>query len=346
MERKIHSVDSITEPNQVDPTEDEEEASAFEHGILQGVRSIQIEQAMAERKIPPIKPSLKDPNSPLGPMNRILIVSTWRTGSSFLGDLIQSSPGVFYSYEPLHFIENKLTGPNWEPIPLVRSIFQCQFPSEYLIHINGKTNGSQNFMSRNRRVWEPCYRHQPLCVRPDFVRRLCSHLAIQLIKVVRLRLGLSEQLLTDFDSLKIIYLVRDPRGTMASRTNLTWCQEPPCNDVSTLCREMQEDLPLFQQLKEKYPNQYYFLKFEDLTANVEAEAEKLFNFLGLKVTLPVKVFLHTHTRAPKRNKNDPYSTSRLSRNISSEWRKKMSTSDISSISNQCSSVLSMLDYEI
>lgn len=92
----------------LDPENDE--ASAFEFGISRGVAAIQIEEAMAERKIPPLKPILNDPSAPLSTtMKRILIVSTWRTGSSFLGDLILSAPSVFYSYEPLHFIDEKFT---------------------------------------------------------------------------------------------------------------------------------------------------------------------------------------------------------------------------------------------
>lgn len=89
---------------------EEDEASAFEFGIYRGVAAIQLEQAMAERKIPPLKPILNDVNAPLSTtMKRILIVSTWRTGSSFLGDLILSAPSVFYSYEPLHFIDEEFT---------------------------------------------------------------------------------------------------------------------------------------------------------------------------------------------------------------------------------------------
>ena len=49
---------------------------------------------------------------------------------------------------------------------------------------------------------------------------------------------------------KIVYLARDPRGVMASRANLTWCQlDPACSDVRRLCADVQEDFELIERLK-------------------------------------------------------------------------------------------------
>ncbi len=327
---------------------------AYDLGISQGVSAIRIEQAMAERKVPPLKPFVNirnDPNATLLPMKRILIVSTWRTGSSFLGEVIHSAPGVFYSYEPLHFFERH-AGSKTE---LIQSIFRCRFSGDYLQHVNGLTDGGQDFMRRNRRVWEACHHERSLCYRPDFVGQLCTYFPIQLIKVVRLRVRELAPLLEDTSSdWKIVYLARDPRGVMASRANLTWCKDSDCGDVHRLCGDIQEDLEWIERLTTRHPDTYYMLKFEDLTANVERETEKLFRFLGLSVTVPVKVFLSTHTRTSStavdnkiaRRKNDPFSTSRQSKSVASEWRTKLSTKEISAITGVCTHVLKMLDYTV
>ena len=256
--------------------------SPFNVGLFQGVGSVQIELAMAERRIPPLKPKINDPDAPLPPMKRIMIVSTWRTGSSFLGDLIQSAPGVFYSFEPLHFIdeESKIEDER-ASIQLLRSIFQCQFPADYLHHINGKNESSQVFMSTNHRVWEACRHDRSLCARPDFVHRLCTHFPVQLIKVVRLPLSFSRQLM-DLN-VKIVFLVRDPRGVMASRANLTWCSHSSCSQASQLCLQMEEDLKSYEQLRNLYPEHFYLLRFEDLSTDVDLETAKLFDFLGTRI---------------------------------------------------------------
>ena len=309
---------------------------------------------MAERKVPPLIPFVNvntDPNATLPPMKRILIVSTWRTGSSFLGEVIHSAPGVFYSYEPLHFFDRH-PGSKTE---LIQSIFNCKFTGDYLRHVNGLTDGGQDFMRRNRRVWEACHHERTLCYRPDFVGQLCTYFPIQLIKVVRLRVKELAPLLEDISKdWKIVYLARDPRGIMASRANLTWCRpDPACGDVRRLCTDVQEDLDWIGRLKIQYPDTYCMLKFEDLTANVEEETGKLFRFLGLSVTVPVKVFLSTHTRSSgspvdkvSARKNDPFSTSRQSKSVASEWRTKLSSSDIGAITNVCANILKKLDYAI
>ena len=327
----------------------------FEMALLQGVSSIQIEQAMAEHKIPPLKPTLRDVSEPIDP-KRILIVSTWRTGSSFLGELIHSAPGVFYSYEPLHFMEGK----NGRSMDLIQSIFNCEFSTDYLRHVNGLTQNGQEFMSRNRRVWEACNRVKgsSLCARKEFVSRLCTHFPIQLIKVVRLRMEHLNE--ASIKGLKVVYLARDPRGIYASRLNLTWCQnDPHCSQVSNLCSDVDRDSERMQQLSRQWPDRFYLLRFEDLSLNVKKETEKLFQFLQMPVSLTVKVFLNTHTlgssssssrrnksaeAAANHNSNNPFSTSRLSTSVAHQWRSKLSEEEISVINSECSSVLSRLNY--
>jgi hypothetical protein len=82
---------------------------------------------------------------------RILIVSTWRSGSSFLGQLIASSPGVFYSFEPMA-----------KHVPF---LFRCHFPDDYIRFINGT-----NHVKLNRRIWNECQYHER---RPCATNRKC-----------------------------------------------------------------------------------------------------------------------------------------------------------------------------
>ena len=39
---------------------------------------------------------------------KVIEVAAWRTGSSFLGELISQYPETFYSYEPLHLFSGKV----------------------------------------------------------------------------------------------------------------------------------------------------------------------------------------------------------------------------------------------
>ena len=116
-----------------------------------------MELAMANHKLPPLRPVVLDANAPLPVIKRILIASTWRTGSSFVGDLIRSSPGAFYSFEPLHFVD---ADARIESIPalsrslrLLQSLYQCRFPADYLRHINGQVSRHLNWFSFQWHCW-------------------------------------------------------------------------------------------------------------------------------------------------------------------------------------------------
>ena len=63
------------------------------------------------------------------------------------------------------------------------------------------------------------------CFIPEFYSATCSLFPIRVIKTVRLRVSVVEDLLRDPDigsNLKVVMLVRDPRGLMNSRATLTW----------------------------------------------------------------------------------------------------------------------------
>lgn len=127
-----------------------------------------------------------------------MIVATWRSGSSFIGQLIQSSPGVFYSYEPLHYFQFGL-GPliykkpiihsddvlAMKPMKYIRSIFGCRFSPNYLDHSSGFTR------AYNKRVWDICQSvdYSDLCLQSDFMEILCNQFPVHLMKTVRLGLN-------------------------------------------------------------------------------------------------------------------------------------------------------------
>ena len=46
-------------------------------------------------------------NDDIGYKN-ILILSTWRSGSTFTGDLLAHYPSTYYSYEPLYLLHKKV----------------------------------------------------------------------------------------------------------------------------------------------------------------------------------------------------------------------------------------------
>ena len=86
-------------------------------------------------------------------------------------------------------------------------------------------------------------------------------------------------------------MVRDIRAILKRcRSN---CKE--------LCDDMKNDLAVFEKLKQKRPDRYYLIKFEDVVTNPENEIKKLFEFLNLPVTTSVRMAFNSHvvTRVTK-----------------------------------------------
>ena len=65
------------------------------------------------------------------------------------------------------------------------------------------------------------------------------------MKTVRLRVKDTEKLFLDPEfgsSLKLVVLVRDPRGVMNSRSSLTWCTNKVCSDPRNMCNNLESDI--------------------------------------------------------------------------------------------------------
>ena len=86
--------------------------------------------------------------------------------------------------------------------------------------------------------------------------RFCPLFPFQSIKTVRLRLSLTQPLVEDLN-VRVLLLVRDPRGTMESRKHRDWCPgNKDCEDPARLCQDLQSDYESFQTLSQQFPGRY------------------------------------------------------------------------------------------
>ena len=68
-------------------------------------------------------------------MRNLLVATSWRSGSSFLGELLNQLPGTFYYFEPLHYysyIRDKATVPPEEDF--ITSLYRVGW-QKYLLHL-------------------------------------------------------------------------------------------------------------------------------------------------------------------------------------------------------------------
>lgn len=86
--------------------------------------------------------------------------------------------------------------------------------------------------------------------------RFCPLFPFQSIKTVRLRLSLTRALVEELN-VRVLLLVRDPRGTMESRKHRDWCPgNKDCEDPARLCQDLISDYEAFQTLSKQFPGRY------------------------------------------------------------------------------------------
>lgn len=288
---------------------------------------------------------------PANSVQRVIIVTYFRAGSTFVGDIFSSNPRTFYHFEPLHMFSNNARldgGAALNASKLVGHLLRCEF-SRVQHYIRWVTEMKFLFR-RNHFLWAMCGGQNAVCFKGEYVAKVCLRAPTQVMKVTRLHMSqVKDWIKTNRDiagSVKVVHLVRDPRGILASRRLLDWCNESKsCAHQDTLCSEIRADLDSFEDLKRELPNGTYRLRYEDVSVEPEKEVRALFKGLGLKYTTSVANFLKTHTRARKVDALDPYSTRRNSSTVAFEWRQKLKYADIVEIQKSCSDVLLRLGYD-
>ncbi|XP_026484779.2 carbohydrate sulfotransferase 4-like [Vanessa tameamea] len=275
-----------------------------------------------------------------------LIVSTWRSGSTFTGEVLNAVPANFYHYEPfLRYKGDQVRGTSEsdKALKTIKKMFQCNYDDMEDYFDFGKNGWSQ--FRHNTRLWDHCKYKKELCIDADFTSRVCRLFPFQSMKLVHVRLRLIKQLLEDKEfNLKIILLIRDPRGVMQSRLHHEFCKAAPdCWKPERLCADMISDYVAAGPLLQKYPDKFMVLRFEELALNTNSTSYDLLKFLHLDVTQSVNEFLYSHTNVDLTGVS---ATFRVSRDVPYRWRNILDFNFVDEIQGSCKEAMSLWGYRM
>ena len=138
-------------------------------------------------------------------VRNILIATSWRSGSSFLGELLAQYPGTFYYFEPLHYYSQKVT-PQSDAVreeEFLETLFRCQFGEHnhgFLEHVQDNP-----VLLSHKRLWDSCKlfpenERLETCFSEEYLNRVCPRFPLRLIKTVRLRVQSTKKLLGKYNS--------------------------------------------------------------------------------------------------------------------------------------------------
>lgn len=324
----------------------------------------------------------------------ILVLATTRSGSSFVGQLLNQHSDVFYLFEPLYHVQTALIprlshsrnaadrrvmlGASRD---LLRSLYGCDlhFLESYIKP--PPTNHTTDKLFRRGASKALC--SQPVCdafspgdtnvEEGDCVKK-CATLNMTLaaescrerrhtaIKIVRVpEIGDLRALVEDPRlNLKVIQLVRDPRGILSSRietfrdTYRLWRiwratgRKPYNLDLTQLTMVCDDFLSSVSTgLSHPYwlRGKYMLVRYEDLARNPLEKTKEIYDYLGLPMDKNVVDWIQTNTRGSNElSAKHKYGTVRDSAANAESWRLKLSLEMVDYTQTVCQKVLTILGY--
>lgn len=244
-------------------------------------------------------------------MKHIAIFGVPRSGTSWLGQIFNSSEHVAYRYQP---------------------IFSYSFPFSI-----GKYSNKEDVKKFHKELLETddpfvCQKKNISGNKtPDFHKKEITHLVWKEVRY----LETMEILLSNSDT-KIIGIVRHPCGVLKS-----WMKAPKEFDVNwDIMDEWRfakkknatehdyygfekwiEATYIMLKLRDKFASRFIFVTYEDLLYNPFDKAKKLFEFCDLNYTNQVENFINESTT---KSSDDPYDVYRNNKR-SDEWKEVLPT---------------------
>ncbi|KAK7474614.1 hypothetical protein BaRGS_00034143 [Batillaria attramentaria] len=177
-------------------------------------------------------------------------------------------------------------------------------------------------------------------------RRTCASRPVKLVKTIRFRGSAAAEMMLRHEDLRIIYLVRDPRGTILSQQRVF--QEfkftQIVNFTTYFCQTFREDLANLEPLFDKYPDRIKLLRYETLAENPMKVSEELYKFLRLTFTADVEEFVYNSTSAGKSSKGDYDTFKANSTEAAYAWRNGAVFKEVQVIDKICGDIYLKLGY--
>lgn len=263
---------------------------------------------------------------------KILILAYPRSGSSLTGEVLSAAPKAGYIYEPLHQV-----APFGKPVDFLPSwnVSVKAFVQDY---IEGLFHCNEEYISK---------------LAQQFIKRLknldnCDKANPFVIKTIRLHWTNLEPWISHPKSdIKIVHLVRDPRGIYNSMSKRQKIWAGGLNNIQGMCHRMLNDSKL-ANLK----SNYFMLHYEKLVTQPDETLRELYRHLEMPFDNHAKQSLLVHTGVKNGTVNGTlaktgyFSTFREADHDVNKWKKQLPVDLVHRVESACSDFMEIAGYPI
>ncbi|CAH1233775.1 CHST1 [Branchiostoma lanceolatum] len=291
----------------------------------------------------------------------VIIFTNRRSGSSFLGELFNQNPDVFYLFEPLKALEQRVSYQNlqMQAVPTLGDMMTCNFTGlgYYL-----------NFTSRERhhRTSSRALSSPPLCptsirwspsaklqgcrkLSPDMVSDVCRsnrHVAVKTIRLVDIK-SLASLVRNPRLNVKVVHLIRDPRGIYNSRVNEKrrekGAPDTVAEQMNFLCKREAYNLQVGRSPLPWLTGRYKLFRYEDIAQRPLQQVQLLYDFVGLPLPQHVTQWIKDNTQEDR--DSSLYTTSRNSSATAHAWRHAVPWRYAQKVESTCAKMLDLAGYK-
>lgn len=242
---------------------------------------------------------------------KLAIYSVPRSGSSWLGEIINSSHSVNYCFQPLFSYAFKSQLNSESSYDEINDFFESISKSD------------DDFIRQKS--------ERDLGRKPRFVKSNEQYIAFKEVRY----LNIIKNLLSKDREVKVIGLVRNPISVLNSwknaprefREDLGWNFELEWKSANLKnegrveeyfgYNKWKEAALLFDDLQTEYPDRFLIVNYNDLVSNLNDTVHNIFDFLKLPVTEQTTAFLET---TAKKGQSGTYSVYNGRSETNSDWK--------------------------
>ncbi|XP_069142039.1 carbohydrate sulfotransferase 6-like isoform X2 [Argopecten irradians] len=299
---------------------------------------------------------------------QVLIFTHPRSGSTLTGHIIQQVHDSFYAFEPLRYLAESLEKGErvtylnktersyqsndtiWVKAEILYRWFTCDFERVNMKDLSSMFIGAY---STNLEEYATCLRviRNPTKSIPGcfpLLKGQCKRAKVRLIKTVRLDIESVEILLQLMPNLRVIYLVRDPRGKLSSQMSL----RPADWEIVTflakdLCVLLNKEIEVVLELRDTYPERLKVLIYERLAFDPVEFARRLFAFMDLSFTTELKLVVKSLTMTKGENSACYWCAKRTDSYLTAnKWRQRVLFKHTKKVDTVCSAVYKHFGYRV